>query len=203
MEGALPVDTSERVLQVSIPGAPAGRHGVHADNLVPLAVFALLGVALTGCGGSSSTGAAAAASTTHHVAAPSPASGRARDACALVSTADLRSLGVTGAGSSQTITRGTATVYGCTWGHPPGRELHLQFEPLDPTAASQVGVSLGGQGTAVPGLGGGARGQFGSVLAAVNFSKGSTFVSMALFGTGTGGRKGAFIAVAKNVASHL
>jgi Protein of unknown function (DUF3558) len=203
MEGALPVDTSERVLQVSIPGAPAGRHGVHADNLVPLAVFALLGVALAGCGGSSSTGAAAAASTTHHVAAPSPASGRARDACALVSTADLRSLGVTGAGSSQTITRGTATVYACTWGHPPGRELHLQFEPLDPKAASQVGVSLGGQGTAVPGLGGGARGQFGSVLAAVNFSKGSTFVAMALFGTGTGGRKGAFIAVAKNVASHL
>lgn len=203
MEGALPVDTSERVLQASIPGAPAGRHGVHADNLVPLAVFALLGVALAGCGGSSSTGAAPAASTTHHVAAPSPASARARDACALVSTADLRSLGVTGAGSSQTITRGTATVYGCTWGHPPARELHLQFEPLDPRAASQVGVSLGGQGTAVPGLGGGARGQFGSVLAAVNFSKGSTFVSMALFGTGTGARKGAFIAVAKNVASHL
>jgi hypothetical protein len=202
MEGALPVDTSKRVLQLSIPGAPAGRHGVHADNLVPLAVFAVLGVALAGCGGSSSTGAAAL-STTHHVAPPSPASGRTRDACALVSTADLRSLGVTGAGSAQTITRGTATVYGCTWGHPPGRELHLQFEPLDPTAASQVGVSLGGQGAAVPGVGGGARGQFGSVLAAVNFFRASTFVSMELFGTGTGGRKGAFIAVAKNVASHL
>ena len=199
----MPVDASKRVLQASIPGAPAGRHGVHADNLVPLAVVAVLGVALAGCGGSSSTGAAAAPSTTHHVAAPSPSSGRARDACALVSTAALRSLGVTGAGRAQTITRGPATVYGCTWGHPPGRELHLQFEPLDPAAASQVQVSLGGQGVAVPGLGGGARGQFGSVLAAVNFSKGSTFVSMALFGTGTGGRKGAFIAVAKDVAGHM
>ncbi len=137
------------------------------------------------------------------MAAQPPGGGQSRDACALVTAAGLRSLGVTGAGSSQKITRGTATVYGCTWGHPPGRELHLQFEPLDPAAASQVRVSLGGQGAVVPGLGDGARGQFGSVLAAVNFFKGHTFVSMALFGTGTGGRKAAFQVVAKNVASRL
>jgi uncharacterized protein DUF3558 len=170
-------------------------------------VFLGLGAVLAGCGGSSSgaqsTAATAAPTAAHTVAAPSPGSGRPRDACALVSTAELGSLGVTGAGNPQKITRGPATVYGCTWGHPPGREFHLQFEPLDPAAASQVRVSLGGQGAAVPGVGDGARGQFGAVLAAVNFFKASTFVSMELFGTGTGGRKGAFIAVAKNVASHL
>jgi hypothetical protein len=64
-------------------------------------------------------------------------------------------------------------------------------------------VSLGGQAAVVPGVGGGARGQFGSVLAAVNFFKANTFVSMALFGTGVGGRKDAFILVAKSVASRL
>ena len=55
----------------------------------------------------------------------------------------------------------------------------------------------------MPGVGDGARGQFGPVLAAVNFSKGTTFVAIELFGTGAGGRKGAFLAVAKDVASRL
>jgi len=41
------------------------------------------------------------------------------------------------------------------------------------------------------------------VLLAVNFYKGDTFASMALFGTGVGGRKAAFLAVAKAVASRL
>jgi len=35
------------------------------------------------------------------------------------------------------------------------------------------------------------------------FYKGSTFVSMQLFGTGAGRLKAAFISVAKNVASRL
>jgi len=48
-----------------------------------------------------------------------------------------------------------------------------------------------------------ARGQFGSLLAAVNFSTGTTFVAMELFGSGADGRKGAFLAVAKNVASRV
>jgi Protein of unknown function (DUF3558) len=174
---------------------------------LPFVVSLGLGAVLAGCGGSSSpaqgTAATAAPTAARHVAAPPPGSGRPRDACALVTAAELGSLGVTGAGSPQKITRGPATVYGCTWGHPPGRELHLQFEPLDPAAASQVRVSLGGQGAAVPGVGDGARGQFGAVLAAVNFFKARTFVSMALFGTGVGGRKGAFLAVAKDVASRL
>jgi hypothetical protein len=37
----------------------------------------------------------------------------------------------------------------------------------------------------------------------VNFYKGTTFVSMALFGTGTGSRKNAFITAAKAVAARL
>lgn len=37
----------------------------------------------------------------------------------------------------------------------------------------------------------------------MNFFKANTFVSMELFGTGVGGRKEAFISVAKNVASRL
>ncbi len=41
------------------------------------------------------------------------------------------------------------------------------------------------------------------MLLAVNFYKGDTFASMALFGTGVGGRKAAFLAVAKAVASRL
>jgi len=55
----------------------------------------------------------------------------------------------------------------------------------------------------VPGVGDGARGEFGSVLLAVNFFKGTTFVSMQLFGTGVGARKAAFLAVAEAVASRL
>jgi len=51
----------------------------------------------------------------------------------------------------------------------------------------------------VPGVGDGARGQFGSVLPAANFNEGSTFVSMALFGAGTGSRQDVFIAVARDV----
>ena len=172
-------------------GTAAGRRGMRVFRLPPLVAVVGLAAALAGCGGSTSP-----------VAAPS-GSRLARDACALVTAAGLRSLGVTGAGSRQKITRGTATVYGCTWGHPPGRELHLQFEPLDPAAASQVRVSLGGQGAVVPGVGDSARGQFGSVLAALNFSKGSTFAAIALFGHGADGRKGAFLAVAKDVASRL
>jgi hypothetical protein len=184
------------------PSAGPARRG----HPVPLVAIVGLAAALAGCGGGSSPagGAAAApASPVHQVAAPSPASAQPRDACTLVTATELGALGVTGAGSAQKITRGSATVYGCTWGHPPGRELHLQFESLDRAAASQVRVSLGGQGTVVPGVGDVARGQFGSVLAAVNFSQGSTFVAMELFGTGAGGRKGAFVAVAKSVASHV
>ena len=172
-------------------GTATGRRGTRLFGLTPLVAVVGLAAALAGCGGSTSP-----------VAAPS-GSRLARDACALVTAAGLRSLGVTGAGSRQKITRGTAKVYGCTRGHPPGRELHLQFEPLDPAAASQVRVSLGDQGTVVPGVGDGARGQVGSVLAAVNFSKGSTFVAIELFGTGAGGRKAAFLAVARDVASRL
>ena len=41
------------------------------------------------------------------------------------------------------------------------------------------------------------------MLLAVNFYKGSTFVSMQLFGTGVGARKAAFLAVVKAVASRL
>lgn len=54
----------------------------------------------------------------------------------------------------------------------------------------------------MPGVGDGARGQFGSVLLAVNF-KADTFVSMQLFGTGAGARKAAFLAVARAMASRL
>jgi hypothetical protein len=176
---------------------------------VPVVIAVVVGgaglaSALAGCGGSTSPVADTAAPSAARPAAAAPSGGGpARDACALVTTAGLRSLGVTGAGSPQKITRGTATVYGCTWGHPPGRELHLQFEPSDPAAGSQVRMSLGGRGAVVPGVGDGARGQFGSVLAAVNFSKGTTFVAFELFGNGADGRKGAFLAVAKDVASRL
>ncbi len=52
-------------------------------------------------------------------------------------------------------------------------------------------------------VGAGARGQFGSVLLAVNFFKADTFVSMQLFGAGAGARKAAFLAVARAVASRL
>ena len=64
-------------------------------------------------------------------------------------------------------------------------------------------MSLGGHGAVVPGVGDGARGLFGPVLVAVNFVKGNTFVAIELFGTGAGVRKGAFLAVAANVASRL
>jgi Protein of unknown function (DUF3558) len=192
-------------------GTANGRCGVRRVGLVPLAAFVGLTAALAGCGGSPSTpsggtspaGTTAVPGATHHAAAPQTGGGATTDACALVTAADLQSLGVTGPGSPQKITRGSATTYGCTWGHPPGREFHLQFEALDPAAAGQVRLSLGGQGAVVPGVGDGARGQFGSVLAAVNFAKGNTFVAMELFGTGTGGRKGAFLVVAKNVASRV
>ena len=188
----------------SVFGIAAGRRRRRLLGLTPLVAVVGLAAALAGCGGSTSPAAGTAAPSAAGQAATAPArSGPARDACALVTAAGLRSLGVTGAGSRQEITRGTATVYGCTWGHPPGRELHLQFEPLDPAAASQVRVSLGDQGTVVPGVGDGARGQVGSVLAAVNFSKGTTFVAIELFGTGAGGRKAAFLAVARDVASRL
>jgi hypothetical protein len=190
----------------------SGRRGVRPFRLTSLVAFVGLAAALVGCGGASSTGNAAATTApgaTHHATTPQAGGGQATvgrqatDACALVTATELGSLGVTGAGSPQKVTRGPATVYGCTWGHPPGREFHLQFEALDPAAASQVQVSLGGQGALVPGLGDGARGQFGSVLAAVNFAKGNTFVAMELFGTGTGGHKAAFLAVAKSVASRV
>lgn len=184
----------------------SGQRGVRPFRLASLAAFAGLAAVLAGCGGSASPADSAAATTpgaTNHAPAQQTGSRQATDACTLVTAADLGSLGVTGSGSPQKITRGSATVYGCTWGHPPGREFHLQYEALDPAAASQVRVSLGGQGAVVPGLGDGARGQFGSVLAAVNFAKGNTFVAMELFGTGTGAHKGAFLAVAKNVASRV
>ena len=201
------MDTSGRVSSASVPGKPGGRAGVHAYQLAPLVAFVGLAAVLAGCGGSSSpagsTVAATAPGASHSVTSPSSGAATARDACALVSAADLASLGVTGAGRALAITRGPSTTYSCTWGHPPGRELHLQVEPLDPAAASQVRVSLAGQGVAVPGVGGGARGQFGSVLAQVNFFKANTRVGMILFGAGVGGRKGAFIAVAKNVAGRL
>ena len=185
-------------------GTAAGRRGMRVFRLPPLVAVVGLAAALAGCGGSTSPAVGTAAPSAARPAAAAPSgSGPGRDACSLVTAAGLRSLGVTGAGSRQKITRGTATVYGCTWGHPPGRELHLQFEPLDPAAASQVRVSLGGQGAVVPGVGDSARGQFGSVLAALNFSKGSTFAAIALFGHGADGRKGAFLAVAKEVASRL
>jgi hypothetical protein len=189
---------------VGVFGTATGLRGMRLFRLPPWVAVLGLTAALAGCGGSTSPAVGAAApGAARQAAAVRAGSGPAQDACALVTVADLRSLGVTGAASRQKITRGTATVYGCTWGHPPGRELHLQFEPLDPAAASQVRVSLGGQGAVVPGLGDGARGQFGSVLAAVNFSKGATFVAIELFGTGVDGRKGAFVAVAKDVASRL
>jgi hypothetical protein len=124
-------------------------------------------------------------------------------ACTLVSTADLQALHVTGQGTPSTVSVGTATTRGCTWSHPPADELHIQYESLDPAAATQIRESFGGRGAVVPGVGDGARGQFGSVLLAVNFFKGNTFVSMQLFGTGVGARKAAFLAVAKDVASHL
>lgn len=182
-------------------------------RLVPLVAFVGLVAALAGCGGSSPPAAggtspagntaATALDATRHPAALQTGGAQARDACALVTAADLRSLGVTGPASPQKNARGPATVYGCTWGHPPGTVFHLQFEALDPAAASQVRVSLGGRGAVVPGVGDSARGEFGSVLVAVNFSKGNTFVAMELFGTGASGRKDAFLVVAKNVASRV
>jgi hypothetical protein len=189
-----------------VSGTTTGQRGARPCHLAPLVAFLGLAAALAACGGGSSpasTAATAAPSPARQAAAPSPATGPPRDACALVTAADLGSLGVTGAGSPQKITRGRATVYGCTWGHPPARELHLQFESLDRAAASQVRLSLGGQGIIVPAVGDIARGQFGSVLAAVNFSQGTTFVAMELFGPGAGGRKGALIVVAKNAASRF
>ena len=175
-------------------------------HLVQVVAFVALAAAAAGCGGGSSqvgSAATSAPSPAHQTTAASPAGGPTGDACALVTAADLGSLGVTGAGSPQKVTRGSATVYGCTWGHPPALELHLQFESLDPAAASQVRLSLGGQGTVVPGVGDVARGHFGSVLVAVNFATGDTFVAMELFGSGAGGLKDTFLAVAKNVTSRL
>ena len=188
-----------------ISGTATAQRGARPCHRAPLVAFLGLAAALAGCGGSSpaSTATTAAPSPVHQAAAPSQATGQPRDACALVTAADLGSLGVTGAGSPQQRTRGRATVYGCTWGHPPARELHLQFESFDRAAASQVRLSLGGQGIIVPAVGDIARGQFGSVLAAVNFSQGTTFVAMELFGPGADGHKGAFLAVAKNVASRV
>jgi hypothetical protein len=169
-------------------------------------IMAVTSAVMAGCGGSSSTGGVAPGATqgtTQPTSGATAGSGPAGGACTLVTAQNLRSLGVAGPGSPQTVTRGTATVYGCTWGHPPANELHLQFERLDPQAASQVRQSLGGTGVVVPGVGHGARGQFGTVLAAVNFYKASTFASLALFGPAAGPRKNAFIAVAKQVASRL
>lgn len=187
-------------------GAPAGRYGSRA-HFIALAAILALGTALAGCGGSSTPAAGGTATTTptarQSVAAPASTGGTAQDACTLAGAADLHSLGVTATGVPSTVAVGTATVYGCTWGHPPANELHLQFEPLDPAAASQVRQSLGGTGVLVPGVGDGARGQFGSVLNAVNFWKANTFVSIQLFGNAVGGRKRAFIAVARSVASRL
>lgn len=163
------------------------------------AVFLSVSAAMSGCGGSSSVGSPSPTSTKPRVAQGS----QAQNACTLVTTGELVSLGVTGAGNPSKVSVGTATTYGCTWGHPPSREFHLQFEQLDAAAATQVKESLGGHGTVVPGIGDGARGQFGSVLAAVNFYRGDTFVNMALFGPGTGSRKPAFLTVAKDVAAKL
>lgn len=203
----MPVDASGPVSTGPLPRATAGRYGSRALRFVPLAAIVAMGAVLAGCGGSSAPTAGVTAATTpaarQSVAAPATTGGTARDACTVVSASDLHSLGVTGTGIPTTATAGTATVYGCTWGKPPTSELHLQFEPLDPAAASQVRLTFGGTGTVVPGVGDGARGQFGSVLAAVNFWKASTFVSMQLFGTVAGRHKGVFILVAKNVASRL
>src|SRR5215472_14830712 len=106
--------------------APTGRHGPRSSCPAPLAAV-LAGIALVGCNASpSATGGA-----TPSVAASSPGSGgQPRDACTLVSTADLSALGLTAAGKPSSVTAGNYTTYGCTWGHPPADELHLQFEPL-------------------------------------------------------------------------
>lgn len=203
----MPVDAFGPVSPGPHPSATAGRYGSRAPHSMPLAAVLAMGAVLAGCGGGSTPTGGVTATTTptarHSVAAPATTGATARDACRLVSASDLRSLGVTGTGVPTTVTVGTAAVYGCTWGHPPANELHLQFEPLDPAAASQVRRTFGGAGTVVPGVGDSARGQFGSVLAALSFFKASTFVSLQLFGTGAGGHKDAFISVAKDVASHL
>ena len=186
-------------------GAPASSRLPRARRVLPLAALLLAWLAVTACAGSAKPGGGPAtpAVSPSVTGSGSVTTGAIRDACKLVSASDLRSLGVSGAGTPQTTTVGTATVYGCTWGHPQAGELHLQFEPLDPAAARQVRLTFAGAGAVVPGVGDGARGQFGSVLAAVNFYKGDTFASMALFGSAAGTHKAAFLTVAKRVASQL
>jgi hypothetical protein len=198
--GELPVNVPGRSSPALVRLTQPGRRGSHLQRLAAVAFLALAAI-LTACGGnSSSTGAPAQATSAPVTSTPS---GGQASACVLVSASGLSSLGLTGPGVPATVTAGTATTYGCTWMHPAGLELHLQYESVDPAAATQVRRTFGGQGVVVPGIGDGARGQFGSVLLAVNFYKGDTFVSMALFGTGVGGRKAAFLTVAKDVASHL
>ena len=167
-----------------------------------LAIMALATI-LVACTSNSSPTSRGSSAVPSSAVTSAPGSGPNSGACTLVSAADLHVLHVTGLGSASTVSVGTATTHGCTWGRPAAGELHIQYESLDPAAAAQVRESLGGHGAVVPGVGDGARGEFGSVLLAVNFFKGTTFVSMQLFGTGVGARKAAFLAVAEAVASRL
>jgi hypothetical protein len=158
---------------------------------------------LAGCAGNASSTQGVSVTVTSAAVVAPPGGGQTTNACALVSASDLGSLRVTGPGSPAAIRVGTATRYGCTWGRPPTGELHLQFEPADPAAATQVRETFGGHGVIVPGVGDVARGLFSSSLDAVDFARAGTFMSMQLYGTGADARKAAFLAVAKAVASRV
>jgi hypothetical protein len=83
-------------------GTAAGRRRTRLFGLTLLVAVVGLAAALAGCGGSTSPAAGTAAPSAAGQAATAPAgSGPAREACALVTAAGLRSLGVTGAGNRQ------------------------------------------------------------------------------------------------------
>jgi len=166
---------------------------------MPLAAIFTAAAFASGCGGgapAAGTQPPPSRSVPASVARPAQTAGSSRGACALVSAADLSSVGVAGA-----ITAVAASA--CTWGMPPAPTLGVVYKPRDPAAASQLPLVFGGRGVVVAGVGDGARGLFSLRLESVAFVKGSAFAVISLTGPGAAARKTALIMVAKNVASHL
>src|SRR5215472_5945995 len=151
---------------------------------LPIAAMAAIAVLAAGCGGAApATGSAPTggqSSQTPGGGLPGGGgTGTSGKACALVSAADLASLGISGAGRPSSVTSGSYTTYSCVWSSTAG-VLNVLFEPNFPAAATQVHNAAG---QPVSGVGDAASGQFGTALDAVDFAKGTTYGTVSLLGS--------------------
>ncbi len=181
-------------------------HGCLAAVSVGVVVF------LTGCGGTqtsttptpSSSASAPAPAATTTTTAPGGGSGPAVAACDLVSAADLAPLGISGTGTPGSVSSSAnVTVKSCRWATNPAAALTVTVERVPAAGVAAFRASFLASGESIAGVGDAAKGKFGTVLAAINFAKGDTFVSIILTGPRTASARTALTNLATHVAERL